>query len=159
MTKVTIRTILLYLSALLIFSGIESCKKSDPPAPKSKTTLLTQGSWKTVKEETKTGTGAWIDVTGSIQACDKDNIFIFRTNTTFEENEGATKCNPGDPQIIGTGNWSFGNNETQLNLTPTGFPPPFRIYSLDQLDESTLMVTYTYTIGGITYYERSTVGH
>ena len=151
MTKIIRSTALLTLIAAFVL-GIGACKKD---AAKSKTELLTQSNWKTVKEESKTGAGAWIDNTSTL-ACERDNITIFRTNATVEQNEGATKCNPADPQIISTGAWSFLTNETQLQV-PGG--PGSLILSLDQLDENTLVLTESSISGGITNYYRITFGH
>lgn len=156
MTKIIRSTALLILITVLVV-GIGSCKKDTAAVAKSKTELLTQSNWKIVKEESKTGTGAWVDNTSTL-ACEKDNNIVFRTNATLELNEGATKCNPTDPQISGTGTWSFLTSETQLQVVVTGSPSAF-IYSLDQLDENTLVISRSETIGGITESERITLGH
>src|SRR5258705_5509909 len=51
-----------------------SCNKTDytPPTPKTKTQLLTQGSWKF-----KSATANGADASGFLQACQKDNIYTF----------------------------------------------------------------------------------
>jgi hypothetical protein len=156
MTKIIRSTALLTLIAAFVL-GIGACKKDAAPAAKSKTELLTQSNWKIVKEEYKTGAGAWIDNTSNL-ACEKDNNIVFRTTATFELNEGATKCNPADPQIFGTGTWSFLTSETQLQIVATGSPSS-ETRSLDQLDENTMVLSRSETIGGVTESERITLGH
>lgn len=155
MRKQTIRTTLLsVLTAILLF-GFVSCKKNDPE--KSRTELLTQAGWKIVKDETRTGaSGPWVDITSSYAACEKDDVLAFRTNLSFEFNEGATKCSPSDPQIITTGTWVFTTNETKINATSGGSTDAIDV---NQLDEGTLILFSSDVSGGITYYSRSTYGH
>jgi hypothetical protein len=150
MTKIIRSTALLTLITAFILS-IGACKKD---AAKSKTQLLTQSSWKVLKFENRTGSGAWIENT-SVLACDKDNIFVFGTPATYEENEGATKCNPADPQIIITSTWTFLTNETQLQIPGGGGT---LILNLDQLDESTMVLSEPLS-GGATVTSRITLGH
>ena len=138
MTKIIRSTALLTLITAFVLS-IGACKKD---AAKSKTVLLTQSNWKIVKEESKSGSGPWVDNTSTL-ACEKDNQLVFSTTSTLELNEGATKCNPTDPQIIGTGTWSFLTNETQLQIVVFGLTP---IYSLDQLDDNTMVLSRSETI-------------
>lgn len=48
-----------------------------------------------------------------IDSCELDNIRRFSTNNTYTEDEGATKCDPADPQTT-SGIWSWAASETQL---------------------------------------------
>jgi hypothetical protein len=144
------------LSIVTLFAiAFSSCKKN---SSKSKAELLTQAGWKEVKFESKTNNGAWVDVTGNPPTCDKDNISLFKTNNTFEYNEGATKCSATDPQIIATGVWAFGANEATISITFTGSNIP-DVAAVDQLDESTLVITTTDVSGANTYYDRTTYSH
>jgi hypothetical protein len=156
MTKIIRSTALLTLITAFVL-GIGACKKDAAPAAKSKTELLTQSNWKQLKFEEKTGSGAWIENT-TVPACEKDNNFIFGTTATYEQNEGATKCVPADPQVVESGTWSFQTNETQLLLTVTGSPIP-TLVNLDQLDENTLIISVSFTSGVTTNYIRITLGH
>ena len=151
MTKIIRTTALLTLITAFVL-GIGACKKD---AAKSKTELLTQSNWKIVKEESKSGSGPWVDITSTL-ACEKDNQYVFSTTSALEFNEGATRCNPADPQIIATGTWSFLTNETQLQVIAFGSTS---LFSLDQLDENTMVISRSETIGGIVETQRSTVGH
>lgn len=141
------------ISAALILPSLSSCKKD---SPKSKTAFLTKANWKIVKSESRAGTGAWVDHTSSVP-CEIDDYVVFRTNGTYESNEGATKCSPGDPQIIETGTWAFMTNETQLATTPSGSTA--LVIDINQLDENTLVVVLSFSNGGVTYYDRTTFGH
>lgn len=151
----TNRLVLIIFTTCLIMT-LPACKKSTDDV-KSKTVYLTQGNWKEIKYETKTDNGPWVDQTGTPLACVADNYIKFLTSGTYEANEGLVKCNPGDPQILDAGTWSFLTNETQLSTTSTGSTPD--IVDINQLDDNTLIVTYSYVFGTSTYYDRTTFSH
>jgi hypothetical protein len=157
MIKISIRHAALFFFSALILTGMGACKKNDSVA-KSKTELITLDSWKLVKSEAKTGTGAWVDQTAMFSACEKDDNFLLRTNGSYELNEGPTKCAPADPQIYDTGTWSFQTNETELKTTSTGSSGS-DIFAIEQLTETRLTITSTTVSGGTTYYDRTTMGH
>lgn len=50
-----------------------------------------------------------------IDACSKDDVTRFEKNGTVTDNEGATKCDPTDPQTT-TYAWLFLDNESKLQL-------------------------------------------
>lgn len=77
---------------------------------KSKTELLSQSTWKFDK-----AMSGGADVTAFIDACYKDNTATFVANGTGTSDEGASKCNSGDPQSTSF-NWAFSNNETVLQV-------------------------------------------
>ncbi len=142
--------------------SILSCKKDKEvdPVVKPKTELLTQAIWKIVKTEEKTGNGNWIDYTSALLACEKDDQTIFRTNATYENNQGAIKCSATSPQIISAGTWKFINNETQISSLATGFNPINTfIETIEVLDDNTLRTSYSDTTNGVIYGYRDTYGH
>lgn len=103
----------LSLIALLAFSG---CQKDDPPPPPTKTELISR-DWKatamTAVFPAPIGT---VDALAQLQACERDNIIKVKADGTYIVDEGATKCNPADPQTVETGNWVFASNETKLTI-------------------------------------------
>jgi hypothetical protein len=131
---------------------------------KTKTELLTQRNWKLVDVLTTTGTGLInlriIPSYGRLTTpiCKKDDRYVFRTNTRYEVNEGATKCSSLDPHIIKTGTWSFQINETKIQLAILG-SAMYEIFSLDQIDENFLKLSSTYTSDGTTYHRMMTYTH
>jgi len=138
---------------LSMFISAVSCKKSgagpDTPA-KSKTTLLTQSSWKIQAvgiDADKNGV-AETDVTGSVQACQVDNIYSFKSDGTGIVDEGAAKCNAGDPQSKPF-TWLFKNTETVLSGT-FGFSNGDA--TILTLNETNLVVTYDDNLGTSTSY-------
>jgi hypothetical protein len=147
------KSIILKLLAVLVVVGLFSCKKE---SAKSKTELLTQAGWRQSNGEMKTGaSGTWsVDPSfSSMSACEKDDITLFKTGGSFEINEGASKCSPSDPQLIYTGVWAFQNNETEISIVGQG------VASIELLNETTLVITYSDTFGGTTYYYRETYVH
>ena len=107
-----IRILSLALLGLLFFTA---CQKDDPPPP-TKTELISR-DWKitamTAVFPAPIGT---VDVFAQLETCEKDNITKVKADGTYTVDEGATKCDPADPQIVETGNWSFTNNETKLTI-------------------------------------------
>jgi hypothetical protein len=108
----------LLLASAFALMALPSCTKDDVEL--TKTDLITKANWKMTLVEEKDAAGVWTDVTSTIEACELDNIHVFKTNLTYEFNEGATKCDAADPQVAETGTWKFENNETQVSFRETG---------------------------------------
>lgn len=105
-------TTLLVLVAAMV--AISSCKKdednsSTPSNNASKKELLTAKKWKATGL-TLGGADFW----SQIEDCEKDNINTFKTDGLYIQDEGATKCDPSDPQVITTSTWTFIDNDTKL---------------------------------------------
>lgn len=127
------KTFLKLSFAVVILLSVSSCKKNS--SSKSKTELLTQKAWIQSNQETESG-GSWQidDGFASAEACDKDDQLIFRTDKTYEQNEGASKCDEAAAQVIEQGLWNFTDNETKLTFSGG-------IIIIDRLDENTLVFT------------------
>jgi hypothetical protein len=144
------------LVASFFILSSSKCKKED--AVKTKSELLTQTAWKITKLEARIAPSSpWTDYTSFLQACDKDNPTVFRSNATYEINEGATKCSPTDPQIVEAGAWVFENNEARIKFTETGGTP--YTGDIELLNEANLILTSSETSGGVTTYVRTTMAH
>jgi len=109
--QVLIVPFLFSLTFLAIFMG---CGKSSSPAPS--TSLITQSAW---KYDTS---GADFDKNGSIdfadtllKACQKDNTYLFKNDSSGVSDEATTKCNAADPQSVPFV-WGLRNNQTVLVL-------------------------------------------
>lgn len=143
----------LNLVSVLIVSVLLLCGcGKDGDDSKSKTTLLTQSDWVRTSLMITINTNPPYDDHQTLAACIKDNRWVFRSNGTYEYNEGPTKCNAGDPQIIQTGSWAFTDNETKLTIGSSTF-------TVDQLTETTMVLTYTYSGGGNTTVTKGTYVH
>jgi hypothetical protein len=137
--KQQLRFLLVLVSAnFFLFS---SCNKNDnPPAPKTKTQLLSQGTWKFLSAKVG-GT----DYSSSLQACQKDNILTFTTAGTGTIDEGAIKCNPvTDPQTSPL-TWNFASGETILHVSVSLFSGLGNDFTLISLTETELTVSIVYT--------------
>ena len=137
----TLNTILFAIACIVLIS---SCKKDDEPKI-SKTELLagtTSKSWIQIA-----GKENGSDEFSSLPTCYKDDILVFRTDKSYEWNEGATKCDPGDPQVYITGNWAFKSDETVIQLREGEA-------RINELTATTLRITYV--LDGDTYEQTFT---
>jgi hypothetical protein len=138
--------------------SVVSCSKGNgaQTTPKSKTTLLSQSSWKLIKAAEKNASATlWNDVATVITSCRRDDIYIFRTDGTWELNKGPTKCDPSDPQIFLSGTWLFANSKTQIKRYEGAWTSLLVTYNVERLDETTFIITTT--SGSI--YTRNTYEH
>ncbi len=143
--------------ALIVIVTLGACSKSDTGAPaKTKKTLLTQAIWKGVTiEEATSATGPFTMRT--IRPCRLDDYAQFRTDGTLEANEGATKCNPTDPQST-MGTWLFQNNETGLKISSQ--LGVLADYVIITLNENSLVVIEDQTVYNTTpLFVRTTFTH
>jgi hypothetical protein len=117
-----------------------SCKKSnDPPVTKTKTELLSQGTWK-FKGATANGS----DASGYLTTCQKDNIYTFFAAGTGTTDEGPTKCNVADQQTTNF-TWNFTTNETIIHVSSPFFTNTGNDFDLKTLTETDLAVSTYYT--------------
>lgn len=131
---------------LLIPVLLTSCSKGgdDDPAPKTKTELITQAAWKF--DNAKAG---GFDVSGFFAACEKDNIATLAANGSGTYAEGATKCDPGDPDSTPF-SWNFADSETKLHVSIVLFPGGSSDFTIVTLNETQLVISQDVTFGGST---------
>lgn len=77
-------------------------------------------------------------------ACEKDNLLIFKTNSEGVFDESALKCDPSDPQTIPF-LWTITTNGTVLNISAIAD------LEIAQLDGTTLKLKTTFVESGVTY--------
>ncbi len=99
------------LVALVVCTAfIYSCKDEDSSTPaKTKTDLLTTGSW-IGTDLLANDTSIWNIF---VSSCSKDDFTKYNSNGTSLTDEGATKCDPSDPQTE-AGTWKFISNDTKI---------------------------------------------
>ncbi|MEO5681889.1 MAG: hypothetical protein ABIQ88_04565 [Chitinophagaceae bacterium] len=143
------------LAFSIAFISVISCKKSnaDTPAPaKSKTILLTQNTWKLQSvgmDADRNGVAdAGGDLTASVPACQLDNSYTFKTDSTGVMNEGAATCNAGDPQTKPF-TWGFKNGESILTGTFSITDGDAAIISMN---DTLMVITYDDDFGTGTSY-------
>lgn len=112
-------SLLVLLQVLFVLS---SCTKDDDTGSTTNTTPTGGGSTSPTKTQLLTA-HKWVptaltfdnnDAWGLVDDCEKDNFLEFKTNGSYKEDEGATKCDPNDPQIINNSTWKFTANNTKL---------------------------------------------
>jgi len=94
--------------ALIIFSG---CKKDDPLTPVQllSGTNSNGKSWQLI-DQTLDGTST------AVGTCNADDITTFFPSLDYTFEEGASKCDSGDPQTL-SGTWVLDQNDTHLLIT------------------------------------------
>jgi hypothetical protein len=137
----------LILSAFIMLTlATASCKKSSTPG-KSAAELLTQKVWLYQTSGIDADRNGTIDTADDTDDCEKDNSFTFNTNGTGVMDEGATKCDSGDPQTENF-NWVLTNN-TQLTLT--GGTNTTMSGTVQTLSETALTVYQDVSFGGASF--------
>lgn len=79
------------------------------------------------------------DLYAQMEDCDKDNYYSFYSNNTYKFDQGAVICDSLEPQNI-SGNWSFLNDETKLQLI---YQSDTILYNLIDLDKELLKMSYS----------------
>ncbi|MBV4357075.1 hypothetical protein [Pinibacter aurantiacus] len=158
MTNFTKKAALVILSAAVIVG----CKKDDNNNGSSKTQLITSGNWKVASDYYDPAVD-WDgdghtenEVFNLYSACDKDDILIFKTDGSLTLEEGASKCDPSDPQVIESTAWKFSNNESILLVGPSGSEQSIQLL---ELSSTTLKIKVIFTVQGVSYTETTTYGH
>ena len=140
------RSILASLCLACCLFILSHCSKNDDDDPgTNKTELLTKSSWKFQKAEA----GGVGDVSSQIDQCIKDNIVTFVSTTanagTGTLDEGATRCDSGDQQIIPF-TWTLESNETILKSSVPFFPGGSGQFTVVSLTATNLVVSQQMTI-------------
>jgi hypothetical protein len=131
-----------FLFVVCAASLLLACNKSGSDTPKTNTELIAQSSWKF--DHAMVGGS---DVSSLIQACQKDNVLSFSSMLTGSVDEGATKCNSGDPQQ-NPFTWNFASNETILHISTVLFTGGSSDFTLVTLSDTQLVVSQNVNIAG-----------
>ena len=91
------------------------------------------------------------DLFGILKPCEKDDFEVYKTDGTWEYNEGPTKCDPSYPQAFSEP-WSFTANETNMFVGTVE-------HTILELTATTLKLRYSFEDSGITYTEEDTYSH
>jgi hypothetical protein len=131
------------IAILLLCFFLSACKKSSTSS-KTRTELLTQSSWKFDNAKVN-----GVDVSALLQTCQKDNIIVFASAGTGTLDEGATKCNSGDPQTSSF-TWNFATNETVLHVSTVLFAGGSSDFNIVTLSDTQLVLSQDITVSGTT---------
>lgn len=159
MTQFTKKAAMIILS-VAVFAA---CKKDDNKnSSKTKTQLLTSGSWKqtsiffTPAIDWNQDGHAENEVLDLYSPCDRDDLMTFKTDGTVVHDEGATKCDPSDPQIVETTKWKFTDNESKIVIGDEGSD---ETAELIELSATVLKVKIVLVQEDGTYTQTLTFGH
>ncbi len=123
-------------SIIICFSGCEKDKNDTPE--KTRTELISENTWKF-----QSAAAMGMDVSGSIDACIKDNILTISANGTGAVAESTLVCTPS---TAGNFTWSFQSNETKIQSSVPLFPGGGTTFDIVTLTETTLVVSQEMTI-------------
>jgi hypothetical protein len=149
-------------AAFVLIAGVAftSCKKdsdNNTSTAKTRTELLTAGTWKYIACTISPAYDYYGDGTLAtnlfdiMKACEKDDFETYKTNGMWEYNEGPTKCDPLYPQVFSEP-WRFTANETKLFVGTVEC-------TIIELTATTLKLQYAVEDAGVTYMEVDTYGH
>jgi hypothetical protein len=154
---------LVFLPRLMLFLSFSflffRCSDDDTPTTPADLLLgswgITGDSWTPAYDVY--GTGQPIsDAYAFYDACEKDNIYIFKASNIGELNEGAAKCDVADPQSIPF-SYLLKTNNTQLNISITEQGITIGLdFDIVQLDATTLKLKTTTTENGVAYTNTQT---
>jgi len=155
-TKIQLAAVILVITGA---TSILSCNKDDGNnnTTKTKKELLTTGTWKYTASIISPaydyyGDGVMAtDLFAILKQCEKDDFEIYKTDGTWEYNEGPTKCDPSYPQAFSEP-WSFTANETNMFVGTVE-------HTILELTATTLKLRYSFEDSGITYTEEDTYSH
>lgn len=112
----------------------------------SRAELIVNKNWR-VTAEVEQFNGTSQDIFATAPACEKDNFIRFGGNSQMVMDEGATKCDPSDPQST-TLNYYF-NGSSNIMITTQGFQQQYYIQALDAT--TLILQSYYYNGSGYTY--------
>ncbi|QEC57384.1 hypothetical protein [Flavisolibacter ginsenosidimutans] len=140
--------------------NVLGCHKTDVINPNipTKTELATSSAWTYADGGVDANRDGVVDAGGSFSAllptlvpsCRTDNQLSFKKDNTGIVDEGTTKCNTTDAQTT-TFNWSFADNEANLQISNNVFAllnGKSKIYALTATQFS---LTRDTVLGGTTY--------
>lgn len=125
------KILFLAVSGILLLSA---CKKETIELTDED--LLTSNGWVMTSMIMTTG-GITYDVTGDMEACELDDIAYFKKEgSSFEMNQGATKCFDEEEQHQKLGTWTL--NETTKELIVNIFDDEIQVMELLEVKKDEL---------------------
>ena len=101
---------------LAAFAFVACEKGEDSKSGATKMELITKAAWRYEHAALDLNKDGQIDTelpAGYVEACDKDNTLLFKSDGLGIADDGPTKCDQGDPQTTNF-NWVFENGENNL---------------------------------------------
>jgi hypothetical protein len=147
----------LFTCIVIIIVSCQKDKNNDSNTARSKTELLTTGTWKYTGATINPaydyyGDGVIVtNIFDIMKDCEKDDFEFYKANGTWEYNEGPTMCDPLYPQSFNLP-WHFVDNETKLMLGGDE-------HTVLELTATSLKLKYSFEDAGVIYTEVDTYEH
>ena len=108
------KEIMKYCSLAILMLIVSACGSDDDPQPISEDLLAGSASktWYLTDHELA-GVADFEDQ----PTCIQDDRWVFYSTGAMEQNEGASKCSPTDPQVYVNGSWELFPESKTLRLT------------------------------------------
>jgi hypothetical protein len=140
----------LLIATALVFQGCSGDEEdTTPEVAKTNTELISSAPWIITSATVSPGIE---DEDGNIvtdlyslgDPCALDDQDVYNADGTGNFNEGASKCDPDDPQVFGNFTWKFNATETELIITED----IEYSYGISELTATKLVTTETEDDGG-----------
>jgi Lipocalin-like domain len=131
----------LIVAITVSFLFLNGCKKSSGGTSKTKTQLITNGSWRLTSAKVPGGTS----ILNFLDDCQKDNIYTFNADGSGTGDDGALKCNMSDPQTVAF-TWNFQANETILFISTPLYTGGNNQFNIISISETSLVVEQIVTV-------------
>ncbi|WP_341225988.1 hypothetical protein [uncultured Arcticibacterium sp.] len=149
------KVIIAFLSVSFLMT---SCKKDEEVdvEQKARIELLTNNSsksWK-VKDGIAKQNGLEVNLLASQSPCVTDNIITLVSDFTYDFLEGDIKCEPSDPDLILSANWSLSQDESIITIDKfifLGRTVDNPAFALSEVTETTFSGTTNLTFEGETF--------
>ncbi|MEO6000072.1 MAG: lipocalin family protein [Chitinophagaceae bacterium] len=132
------------IATLLFVAG---CSKS---SSKTRAEYLASSSWKYSAAGIDQDGNGTIDIAAPsslVEACLTDNTITFKADKTGNIDEGSSKCDASDPQIVPF-TWELSNNDTQLTLSTSIVVGIGNDAKVVEITDSRLVLSKTLTVAG-----------
>lgn len=136
------------LSLLLIasISINSSCKKDDDEPPTCPQTIASiAATYKLTSQRFKPSGGTESEIINSLNACERDNLLVLNSNTTFVHQDAGMVCTPAQNYA---GDWSVSGSNLLLETTAyiiTSFNCTNLVFYRNNFPNAGDRTTYTYT--------------
>ena len=135
------KSILLAFCSILLYS----CTKKEIPAPKAEVALLVNKKWQITSKSTKDRSGFFrSDEYQLLPAYEKDNYYLFRSDSTYEYNDNVNTRPELSSKILDAGTWKLINGNTNLELHSTIFATTYNPSKIIELSENKLSLQTDY---------------
>ncbi len=124
------------IALVILFAA---CEQTSDPFDNPLNGFLTSGTWKT----------ASVSVTpGTINICERDNLFVFKNAGSLLIDQGALKCKTSDPSIFQT-SWRANKDFTQITVDDWGWGTLPNVWNVTRLTSENLDFSIDFIINGI----------